>query len=427
MKLRYDLIGLLALFFILLVLEILTFIGFFYNLRLEISVLLIIDLLVLFFYGFKKKILAYKSNIPKDNIENKEIRIERYIIGVLYAVVFLVAGYMILTGLIPNIFLGNTYSINADDNLLTSSLKSFYIDNDNVLGEKTVINGDIARPIVSSQSFNLVFTPKSRLPDNSTAELEMNFVGSGTEVYMHNNLIIPNLDEYELVADYKDDAVYLRKDIMGYNKTGLVKKDTPEDFIYYNFPGASIFSFGEMKMPVLGIEDYRDKNSVINTVFRSDLKLAVYIEGNLSLNFVKQDLNYYLGGDEYTIEITDYHGNLIDMKVIDDDGDKKNSGKLGSGQKIKIIEENLPRSIYYISFIKDSNNDYPDSTIKNIAISSNKVLIVGNSLPYEGFEFYTKANALKNIGFLYWQNDKNQTINIKSTETKVIDLNESWI
>ncbi len=83
--------------------------------------------------------------------------------------------------------------------------------------------------------------------------------------------------------------------------------------------------------------------------------------------------------------------------------------------------------IFLVSFIKDNDNDAADSTIKGIKVNSNKVLIVGNALPINKFDFYTKVSSPKTIGFNYWQSGKNQTIQISGAETKRINLDKDWL
>jgi len=119
-------------------------------------------------------------------------------------------------------------------------------------------------------------------------------------------------------------------------------------------------------------------------------------------------------------------GDVVFEEVYEDDGEKKDTGISGEEQDFGINLQDLPRNIYYIIFTKDKYNPSSDSTIKDIKINSNKVLIVGTSLPLNEFDFYTRVGVPKIIGFEYWHSGKNQTIKVSGSESKTIDLDEDW-
>jgi len=93
-------------------------------------------------------------------------------------------------------------------------------------------------------------------------------------------------------------------------------------------------------------------------------------------------------------------GNVFFEETYEDDGDKKDSGVGEFEQKIEVKGNDLPRNVYYITFTRDDNNKWEDSTIKDIRVNSNKVLILGTILPIEGFEFYTEIEGNEEIEFM---------------------------
>ena len=365
----------------------------------------------------------------------KKMGIEKYIILAMYVAVALVVGYFVFASIFPEkAILSTGYSISARDTFTTKAVNSLYIDNDNILGEKVVWeDGITVRPIKSPQIFNLVFTPKTVIPKGTEATLEMNLYGGNTSVYMNNSVIIPNLDNYELLADFNSDSVYIRKDLLTYyNKDSLetgVDVPNAEEFVYRNLPGVSAYSFKEESNtnPVtLNVPDYKNEDTVINGTFRDSLNLAVYTENSLIIEFTKQDLNNYIGKDEYTVEIKDQVGKSLFTQLYEDDGQATDTRKLGQEETYKIQFDDLQTGVYYISFIKDSNNPAADSTLKKIKINSNKMVILGTFLPIISFEFYTKVVTPKTIGFLYWWESKDQIIHITETGEDSINLNSSW-
>src|SRR3989344_7691787 len=308
-------------------------------------------------------------------------------------------------------------------------LSSFYIEDSSVLGDKITINDKIVRPITSAKKFNIVFLPKVNIKENTNATIELNFMfkeGKSSDIYLNNELIFPNLDNYELIKENDFDYVYVKKDILPYIvRDTLIDAPTTEEFIYKNFPSTSVWSTRKLNPINIVVDDYVKKDTLINGTFRDNLKLAVYTTGDLSISFTKQDLNSYIGQDEYTIKITDVNDNVVYYGLLEDDGVKIKGG-LGREQYFKINKENLDAGVYYISFIKDNYNDASDSTVKNIKINSNKVLILGSFLPWDNFEFYTKFEFPKNIGFSYWWPGKEQFIDVSGSQRLKINLNEEW-
>jgi len=348
-----------------------------------------------------------------------KLKPEQYFIILVYAVVFLIVNYFVFANLFPKnvINTSGVYSLSAGEIGIDSNLRSLYVEG-NALG------GDFEgkRLIISEEPFNFVFNPKKVVAEDTLAELQILFSDVNTEVYLDDELIIPNLRRYSLVKDFEDSSVWVKKDLV---KEEYDSGSNAEDFVYSNFPQNSIYSFVEFGGTPL-VQDYRQEETRIRTQFRDNLKLAVYTEDSLEIRFTKQDLNMYLGADEYTVRIEDYQGNLYFEEVYEDGGEKKATNELGKEQNFRINLYDLPRNIYYISFVKDKINQYADSTIKNIRINSNKVLILDKCLPLDEFKFYTKVNDEKTIGFYFWGLSKVQEIKVSGTKSKIIDLNEDW-
>ena len=372
----------------------------------------------------KEKSKGLISKVEKVLTTKKARKIEHYVVFLIYLSVFLTAGYFFLVNTNPNILPDSfyVYEISASDSLMGNNLRSLYLDDLDVLGGKTEINNESVRLIVSEKPFNFVFNPKRKILENTTAEIQLYLVNPRTEVYLNEKLIIPDLSSFEKVADFDDDEVWVKK---GLTKSYYVGENNSEDFVYANYPGRDMYVFGEVSGGTPVIADYEKKMTRIKTRFRDNLKLAIYAEGDLKIEFVKQDLNWYIGKDEYTVEIVDLQGNSYFKETYEDDGEKrKGTGEFE--QEITVLGRNLPKNIYYVTFTKDENNKASDSSIKDIRINSNKVLIVGRNLPLDEFEFYTEVGSAQKIGFYYWHNGKDQEIILNGTENRIIDLNESW-
>ena len=267
--------------------------------------------------------------------------IEKTIIIVIYVVVLGIAAYFILASLFPDKlpFSTNTYTIKASDSKIFDKLSSFYIEDNSVLGDKITINDKIVRPITSAKKFNIVFLPKVNIPTNTNATIELNLIfdeGKYSDIYLNNELIFPNLGNYELINENEFDYVYVKKDLLPYIvREMLIDSTNTEEFIYKNFPSTSVWSTRKLNPINIVVDDYVKKDTLINGTFRDNLKLAVYAAGDLSISFTKQDLNSYIGQDEYTIRITDVNDNVVYYGLLEDDG-VKTRGSLGREQYFKI-------------------------------------------------------------------------------------------
>ncbi|MCH7850991.1 MAG: hypothetical protein IH845_05095 [Nanoarchaeota archaeon] len=359
----------------------------------------------------------------------KALKVEHYVIFGVYAMVFLVAGYFLLinsnSNLLPESF--STYEISASDTLIGSNLRSLYLDDVDVMSGELDIGNGSARLIVSEKPFNFVFNPKRKVPENTTAEITLSFYSPSTEVYLNGELIIPDLDGFIKVVEFENEEVWVRSNLVIGEGEEYFDGGNAREFVYANFPGRNIYAFGDIDGGVPVVTDYEAIETRIDTRFRDNLKLAVYVEGDLEISFVKQDLNMYIGKDEYTVEVMNLRGDVYFREVYGDDGDKWDSEDEVGGQEFMINVENLERNIYYVVFTRDENNKASDSYVKNIKINSNKDLIIGKSLPMDAFDFYMEVTSPQEVGFKYWWTRRTQEIKISGNVSKIIDLDESWL
>jgi hypothetical protein len=276
-----------------------------------------------------------------------------------------------------------------------------------------------------------VFAPKENIPEGKNATFELNLLLNSTNfssIYINEQLVFPDLTNYELIKETDTDYIYVNKEIIHYlNQDNFVEVDTTEDYIYQNMPGASVWANKKLNSVNINLKDYKKENTLINGTFRGGLKLAVYAEGELNVNFIKQDLNSYLGADEYNVTVTDSAGNVVLNRVYGDIDDKINSGRLGKEQRLNLNILHLKEGIYYIRFETDRYNDATDSTLKNINVNTNKVLILGTFLPLRPFNFYTKTSFKKVIGLSYWLSGKDQIVHVIGTKEEKINLGKDLI
>jgi hypothetical protein len=336
-------------------------------------------------------------------VKRRKLSIEKIIIFVLYACVFGFVAYILASVYLPDL----TKSLNYGEyeislNNPTNSLRSFYFEKD-ILGGPFKVNGVDYYPVTSEEIVDINFKPKKIIDENAEGILEIAGINNGTEVYLNDKLVIPDFTKYDKVATFGDEEVWVRR---GYS-SGPGEYDNIDDYLYFNLPGASIYSFGELSQDVPELTDYEKTETLIDTIFRHELTLAIYSQGDLELEFTKQDFNINNGKDEYTVSITDSSGGVWFRKVYGDDGDQRSAGVLGPEDTYYINAKLSDKpDVYYIYFDRDDNNKWEDSSIRDIKVNSNKVLILGNILVNDGFKLYTEIYDREEIKFkTYWRGD----------------------
>jgi hypothetical protein len=352
---------------------------------------------------------------------HKEWKLENWIILIIYLAGGLFLVYILGSVYLPEMFEGinsGDYELNLKNPTSTMNALRFSKD---ILGD--VVDGSA---LVNSENIvNLIFEPKLILEEGREATLILEGTNNGTEVYFDGKLIIPDLSGYSKVADFTDSEVWVKNDLV---KSSYQAKSSAESFVYFNYPGTQVYSFKELDKGIPILTDYKKEETVIDTTFRDNLKLAVYHGGGeFNIEFTKQDLNNYVGKDEYTLSIIDYTtGDVVHKEIFEDDGDKKDTKVVGEEDDYK-LSLGLGKGIYYLDFKKDGNNVAADFTLKDIKIGSNKVLIVGNFLPWEAnSEFFIKVNTEKEIKFYYWWSGKDQRIYFSDTDTFTEYLDEDY-
>ena len=337
-------------------------------------------------FGFFSRARAFiSSRIGR----RRERRLEYYVVFFVYLVVGVFAVYFLVLNFAPERF--NSWELSAGDKMIGSDFKSFYLRDVDALGGVARLNvlcdeggceETSARMVVWEKPFEFVFNPKSKFGGDEVFGVELGFVRPETEVYLNEELIVPDLSGLERVFDKGGRSVWVRESLVSERRSkgeevGGKGEDysSAEDFVYGEFLNRDYYVFGDAFASYPVLSDYdKGSESVVDGRFRGNLRLAVYVEGDLSVDFVKRDLNWYLGRDEYTVEVSGLDGEVYFREVFLDDGEMR-KGNGGDEQRFGFVVDNLSRGIYYVDFLRDENNEHSDSSVGDIKVNSNKVLI----------------------------------------------------
>lgn len=314
------------------------------------------------------------------------------------------------------------YTLNVGSISDLDQKQELYIE-EGEIGQRIEYGTSDYREISSSSPLNVVFKPQLYLGNNKNATIELEFIKIESDVYLNEKLILPKLENYDIIKDFDNMYLYKKKNISSIQD---YKNVSINNFISQNYYGSTIYSVTSTYEKPNFINDYKNKNSLINSYFRDDLRFLIYTEGDTLISFFKKDLNVYNGADEYTLLAKDIQGNVVFTKVYGDDGNTGSNGTIWEEKKYDVKINNL-QGIYSIEFIKDKNNQYSDSSIGNISFNTNKVIIDGNFLVLTPFHFYINNNFDQNISFRYWHKNKEQEVKIFSNNIPTtIRLNESY-
>ena len=320
------------------------------------------------------------------------------------------------------------YGIDVGDKSDTNLKNNLYLDEESlsgVLSERISYGSNTYRETQSSKGFNVVFDLKDESYYGKNATLEVEILKGGSDLYLNSSLIFPGINNYNILREFGDSYLYIRKNISlkdNYESKSLI------DYVINNYYGSKVYSLNFLNKVYPFIEDYSDSTIYLNSRFRGNLNLIVYTEKGLELEFRKIDMNSYVGKDDYKLSIRSLNNTLVYSKIIEDDGDAKTSKVPGKEQSFKVSVPDV-KGVYYINFEEGKDNEYSDSSISNISINTNKIVISKNFLVITPISLYIKNDITQNVSFYYWHVDKDQVIKVKNNyknSFEYLELNKSY-
>ena len=163
---------------------------------------------------------------------------------------------------------------------------------------------------------------------------------------------------------------------------------------YFAFTADSIF------LPASSHNGYDDGKLIINTTLRGQHTLWTNItDGFLSLEVIKQDLNWYEGPDELSIEVYPFNGELRGKTIIPDGGDEDATQIMGPLQSGSLKIEGMEPGTYRIELKSGS-----DLLIRRIEINQAKLVVDRRVFPVGMNRAYFKEGLTSDPVNLYGNN-----------------------
>jgi len=182
-------------------------------------------------------------------------------------------------------------------------------------------------------------------------------------------------------------------------------RNYPEDF-----PENSIIATDAVNLDFSSFENkiknFIPKPIIINESLRGPHTILIYAKGKLDFKIIKQDLNWYLGEDNLTLNL--YRENILIKNIeIPDDGIIDNSKVVSDENSGELIINDLKEGVYRIEII--GNNDL---IIKKI-ISNQDKLVFKNKIFLANSNIYLDDLA-KETRLYFENNNENNKLSFKT-------------
>jgi len=276
-------------------------------------------------------------------------------------------------------------------------------------------------------------TPTNSISNHTNITVGLKFKGdSDLDIgvyrdYAWKPLYIKNLENYTPVRQFGDVVIYAKDDNGNYTDY-----DTINEWISGNILEDSSIGLYDYEIdPEILMNRYatnENEYTQINQTFRGTHSFLVYLKDGLNLTLGVQDLNWYNGSDEYSVELYDINNNLLFNDTILDDGIIDNSGKRMPPQFKSFLKSGLREGIYELRLVNiKGENDGADSTIISLQINTDKIITQGTILPLNPSKLFFNLNQNTALKFNAWQGNAVQNISISGGMDKEIVINKSLL
>ncbi len=329
--------------------------------------------------------------------------------------------------IIYTIDIGSPGDVDSSKNAYLSDLTS-----QERLTRSMSIEDDTFRNMTGSPLY-IYITPTNSISDDTRIQAELKSRGdSDLDIALYKKygwkpLYMKKLDNYTLVKHFNDTSIYARDYSSNY-----IDYNNIDEWISGNIPKNStieLYDFDISPRILINKElEYKNVDLEINQTFRGTISFLIYIKDSLNLTLGKQDLNWYNGNDEYSVELYDADGSLIFNDTFPDDGIIDNSSRKMAPQYKKFSSGSIGEGLYELRFVNiKGENQAADSTITNIKINTDKIITQGNTLPLKPGTLFFDLKKNTTLKFYAWHDNAVQNITIRGGTDKNILIDKSLL
>lgn len=381
----------------------------------------------------EKDKLERKGEKEAKQVPSKKDKPPLYIRLIPILIPVIIISYILYVNFLPfGYFKTFTVDVGAKDDV--SSAKDLYLKDltrQERISERIADGDTTYRYMNGSRPIYFILSPEVR-PDNETKiSVELRFKSDADLFitptdYKHYDWQPLYIASFEPVKQFGNISIFSKE-----NKN-FEDQDNVNDWILKNIPTHSricLFDY-ELSNDVLINKDIEYKNEVteINQTFRGTHNFFVYLKDNyLNLSIGKQDLNWYVGDDEYLVELYDINDNLIFSDIIMDDGVFE-ATKDETPQHKSFFVDGIEEGTYKLKLTNlKGEKRYDDSTVTNIRINTDRIITSGRILPLLPSNLFFYLNQNTTLRFNAWHGSAIQNITISGTESKVVEINETLL
>ncbi|NJD54740.1 MAG: hypothetical protein FIB07_18010 [Candidatus Methanoperedens sp.] len=300
------------------------------------------------------------------------------------------------------------------------------------LTQSRTIEGDTIRNMTGSPLYFYI-NPTNRISNDTKITVKLKFRGdSDVDIAFYKNyawqpLFIKRLDNYTPVKQFGDTSIYSIDKSSNYTNY-----DTIEEWIPGNIPEfSSVGLYGYDIDPDILVNrglTYNNVETEINQTLRGTHSFLIYLNDSLDLALGKQDLNWYNGSDEYSVELYDMDGHLVFSDTMQDDGITGNTSQKLPPQFKTFYNYSMEKGIYELRlvYLKGDNKNM-DSAITWIKINTDKIVTQGDILPLNPGTLFFDLRKNTTLKFFAWQRDAIQNLSIKGTIDRDVIINSSHL
>lgn len=378
-------------------------------------------------YKLKRKGEKEAKQVPEKDKTPLYIRIIPILIPVI------IISYILYVNFLPFGYSETfTVDVGAKDDVFSS--KDIYLKDltrQERISERIADDGDTTyRYMKGSRPIYFILSPEVRLDDETKISVELRFKADSdlyitTTDYKHYDWQPLYIASFAPVKQFENISIF------GKENKNYEDYDNVNDWILKNIPEHSricLYDY-ELSNDVLINEDieYKNEHTEINQTFRGTHTFFVYLKDNLNLSIGKQDLNWYVGEDEYLVELYDINDNLIFSDIIMDDGVFE-ATKEKIPQHKSFFVDGIEEGTYKLKLTDlKGENRYDDSTITNIRINTNRIITSGQILPLSPSDLFFNLNQNTTLRFYAWYRGGIQNTTISGAENKIIEINETLL
>jgi hypothetical protein len=163
-------------------------------------------------------------------------------------------------------------------------------------------------------------------------------------------------------------------------------------------------------------------NIIENISLRGSHQFYIYLEKELDLTLIKEDMNWYEGRDDVAFKLQDIKGNTICESVVADDGNVSKDATRSHREGL-LGCANVSDGVYILSVqeIVEGSRPRNDFSITKMTVNTNRLVTKDVILPIEPISLFSDSLLPTALDLFYWHEGRDQKIIVNGGE-EILEL-----